>query len=228
VTSFFCSRQTKERNRDGPAKPILRSIRRYVAPRAAGYHIGRKVYGIKKIDTIVKLLHRRSFRFVSLPNILPPVCDVGQSLRFPSSVASNLMPSPLPIKGLHHVAVATRHPDQSAAFYREVLGFRDLNRPPFDFRGAWLYNYGVQIHIIENPSAAPEPIGEIDSRANHLAFAVDDVGPVKEILAARGISVREQINAGGTRQIFFRDPDGHHIEIAVYGDPSQGYSAGSG
>lgn len=125
--------------------------------------------------------------------------------------------APLPITALHHISLVTRSAPASIAFYRDVLGFREVKRPNFDFPGAWLYNYGVQVHIIENPSQAPAAGGQIDSRANHHAFAVADVEPVKRQLAEWKIEFREQVNAGGIRQIFFHDPDGHHIEIAVYG-----------
>lgn len=135
------------------------------------------------------------------------------------------MPAPLPLIRLHHIARVTSRPEESIAFYRDVLGFRELPRPPFDFRGAWLYNYDVQIHIIENPELATDPSGDIDTRANHLAFSVTEgnIETVKGLLADHGVPYREQVNAGGIRQIFFRDPDGHHIEVSVTGDPSVGY-----
>lgn len=133
------------------------------------------------------------------------------------------MTQPLPITGLHHVARATRCAEQSRQFYCEVLGFQELPRPPFSFRGAWLFNYGFQIHIIEN-SALPEGDSRINTRENHLAFRVDDISAVKERLADHGIAYHEQVNAGGIHQIFFKDPDGHQIEIALAGDPSVGYT----
>ena len=133
------------------------------------------------------------------------------------------MPEPLPIRGLHHLALVTAQTEQSVAFYRDVLGFAELPRPPFNFRGAWLYANGLQIHIIENPAAASEEGGKIDSRKNHVAFRVDAMEPVLAGLRQHGIEFREQVNAGRAHQVFFRDPDGHQIEIAVYGDPSIGY-----
>jgi catechol 2,3-dioxygenase-like lactoylglutathione lyase family enzyme len=126
------------------------------------------------------------------------------------------MPASLPIQRLHHISLVTRDTDASRAFYCQVLGFRELERPPFNFRGAWLYNYGLQIHLIENPQASGGRNEQIDSRANHVAFAVDDDAPVQQILDQHGIPWRRQVNAGGIRQTFFQDPDGHHIEIAVY------------
>ena len=132
------------------------------------------------------------------------------------------MTKPLPLQSLHHVAVSTQWPDESIAFYRDVLGFREVSRPPFDFRGAWLFNYGFQILIIEDKLAS-QVTGKIDTRANHLAFAVDDIEPVRQTLNAHDIEFIENVNAGGIHQIFFRDPDGNHIEIAVHSDASLGY-----
>ncbi|MBW3597821.1 MAG: VOC family protein [Planctomycetes bacterium] len=126
------------------------------------------------------------------------------------------MAASLPIQALHHISLVARDTEASVAFYRDVLGFREIERPAFNFRGAWLYNYGFQIHIIENADAAGGRSEKIDSRADHIAFAVEDDGPVAEILQQHNIPCRTQVNAGGVRQTFFQDPDGHHIEIAVY------------
>jgi glyoxylase I family protein len=110
---------------------------------------------------------------------------------------------PLPLKNLHHVAVATRDPEASIAFYRDVLGFAPLERPNFNFRGAWLFRNGLQVHIIENRST--ESGEAIDPRADHLAFAVDDLAPVESCLNEHGIKFHKQVNAGGIPQIFFHD-----------------------
>ncbi len=126
------------------------------------------------------------------------------------------MSTPLPLLGLHHIARVTSRPDQSIAFYRDVLGFRSLERPPFNFRGGWLFAYGFQIHIIENDDVSPNERNPINTRANHLAFGVEDLTPVRERLRKHGIEWKEQVNAGNIHQMFFQDPDGHHIEVAVY------------
>jgi catechol 2,3-dioxygenase-like lactoylglutathione lyase family enzyme len=52
--------------------------------------------------------------------------------------------------------------ERMCRFYCEVLGFRQIWRPDFPFRGAWLFGYGLQIHLIEpeagfsGPTATPE------------------------------------------------------------------------
>jgi glyoxylase I family protein len=125
------------------------------------------------------------------------------------------MSEPLPVLGLHHISLTTRDTGRSVRFYCELLGFRPLERPNFDFRGAWLWGYGFQIHLIEN--AAKAPGGEqIDTRADHIALAVNDTDGIVARLEARGIEYRRQVNAGGIEQTFFRDPDGHQIELAIY------------
>jgi catechol 2,3-dioxygenase-like lactoylglutathione lyase family enzyme len=112
--------------------------------------------------------------------------------------------------------LVTRDTDASRAFYCDLLGFRELERPNFNFRGAWLFAYGLQIHLIENALVAGRRTEQIDSRADHLAFAVEDDRAIVAILEQHGIAYRQQVNAGGIHQTFFQDPDGHHIEVAVY------------
>lgn len=131
------------------------------------------------------------------------------------------MSNSLPIVGLHHIARTTRNVEAATKFYMEVLGFTQLRRPPFNFRGAWLFGYGIQIHIIEHASSHWNE--KIDTRESHVAFRVADMAPVRQILTERKIEFIERVNAGGIPQIFFHDPDGHQIEIAVVGDPSVGY-----
>ena len=66
------------------------------------------------------------------------------------------------------------------------------------------------------PTAPLLPDQEIDTRANHMALAVDDFAEVEQKLATLGIRYHKQVNAGGIPQIFFHDPDGHHIELGIY------------
>jgi catechol 2,3-dioxygenase-like lactoylglutathione lyase family enzyme len=124
--------------------------------------------------------------------------------------------APLPITHLHHLAIVTCRTEESVKFYTQVLGFRPIQRPNFDFHGAWLLGYGIQIHIIENTAAHGERSAHIDTRMNHVAFAVSDHAPVRKRLIELGIVFAERVNAGGIPQIFFHDPDGNHIEIGIY------------
>ena len=126
------------------------------------------------------------------------------------------MPQPLPIQSVNHVGRITKRVEESRVFYRDVLGFRDVARPNFDFPGAWLYNYGIMIHLIYNAGAS-DPQGEIQTRHDHLALHSDDLEQVERLLQEHGVPYRKNvIKDGNVTQIFFRDPDGHHVEVAQY------------
>ena len=126
------------------------------------------------------------------------------------------MTKPLPIEYIHHVSRVTRDLDKSIRFYCDVLGFQPLDRPGFNFRGAWLFNYGLQIHLIESEHQAPPNI-KIQARVDHIAFRVSDIDTVKRLLDDGGIEyVSRHVPDTGVTQVFFLDPDGNHIECGMY------------
>lgn len=126
------------------------------------------------------------------------------------------MPDPLPIRSLNHVAIITRRVEESTKFYRDVLGFREVERPSFNFAGAWLLNYGLMIHIIASDMAERHP-GEIQTRAAHIALHADDLDSVERLLKEHGIAYRKsEVPGRNVKQLFFQDPDGFHIEVGMY------------
>lgn len=126
------------------------------------------------------------------------------------------MAQPLPIKAINHLGVTTLRVEESKRFYRDVLGFREVARPNFDFAGSWLFNYGIVIHLIYSEASFTAQ-GEIQTRDNHLALHVDDLDQVECLLKEHGIAYRKnEIADSGIKQIFFHDPDGHHIEVGKY------------
>lgn len=127
------------------------------------------------------------------------------------------MPPPLTIRQLNHVARPTKRLEESRRFYIDILGAREISRPAFSFRGAWLYLAGIQIHLIED-AGAPDPPEQINTRERHMALAVDDVDAMEDVLKLHGVAYRRNLIADrGIQQIFFRDPDGHLLEIGKYG-----------
>jgi glyoxylase I family protein len=119
---------------------------------------------------------------------------------------------------LHHVSRQTQKLEETRRFYCEVLGFKELSRPGFNFPGAWLYGSGIQIHLIQEPFA-PNP-EEINSRESHIAFKVDDMEAAEEVLKHHGIRYRHNVvPERGTNQLFFRDPEGWLIELGPYPAP---------
>jgi len=119
---------------------------------------------------------------------------------------------------LHHVSRQTQKLEETRKFYCEVLGFKELSRPNFNFGGAWLYGSGIQIHLIQEPFP-PNPT-EINSREGHIAFKVSDMEQAEQVLKHHGINYRRNIvPERASDQIFFRDPEGWMVELGPYPAP---------
>lgn len=117
---------------------------------------------------------------------------------------------------LHHVSFAVADLDASKKFFGEVIGFEELDRPAFGFRGAWYAIGDRQLHLIEQEGAGREVTGRI-SRSDHMALEVKDLEQVREQLEAANIPYGRGSNDDlGFSQIFCSDPDGHTIEFVRY------------
>ncbi|PON99504.1 Glyoxalase-like domain containing protein [Trema orientale] len=128
----------------------------------------------------------------------------------------------LHLLSLNHVSLLCRSVWASVRFYEEVLGFVLIKRPSsFNFNGAWLYNYGIGIHLIENPALIDEydtinELRPINPKDNHISFQCTDVGLVKRRLQEMGMRyVTAVVEDEGIKvdQVFFHDPDGYMVEL---------------
>ncbi|XP_044486903.1 metallothiol transferase FosB-like [Mangifera indica] len=126
--------------------------------------------------------------------------------------------NPLHLKSLNHVSLVCRSVEESIDFYQNVLGFSPIRRPgSFNFDGAWLFGYGIGIHLLESedPESLPKK-SEINPKDNHISFQCESMGAVEKKLKEMGIKyVRSLVQEGGidVEQMFFHDPDGFMIEI---------------
>ncbi|KAL5706591.1 Glyoxylase I 4 [Ranunculus cassubicifolius] len=126
----------------------------------------------------------------------------------------------LPLLSLNHVSFVCKSVLESADFYQQVLGFVLIRRPSsFKFEGAWLFNYGIGIHLLQSTSIFADGQRKpkaINPKDNHISFQCTDIEVVKERLREMGMKyVSAIVEEGGIQvdQLFFHDPDGHMIEI---------------
>ena len=123
------------------------------------------------------------------------------------------------LEGIDHVALSVRDVERSAQWYMDVLGFEPR------YEGLW---NGIPTFIAKGTTAiALFPARNHDSKKTpahaasmdmlHLAFRADR----KNFLAAqrelkeRGVTFEFQDHEI-SHSIYFRDPDGHELEITTY------------
>ncbi|KAM0822317.1 hypothetical protein ACQ4PT_071573 [Festuca glaucescens] len=78
----------------------------------------------------------------------------------------------LRLASLNHISVVCRSQESSLAFYCDVLGFFPIRRPgSFDFDGAWLFNFGIGVHLLqaEDPESMPPKKTEINAKDNNTS-----------------------------------------------------------
>ncbi|KAL8205861.1 hypothetical protein R6Q57_009412 [Mikania cordata] len=126
------------------------------------------------------------------------------------------VPVPVPVLSLNHVSFICKSVRRSVKFYEDVLGFVLIRRPSsFDFEGAWLFNHGLGIHLLEM-NIIPKKKTIINPKDNHISFQCTNMNLIINKLEQLSIKyVTAVVKEGGVEvnQLFFHDPDGYMIEI---------------
>lgn len=126
----------------------------------------------------------------------------------------------LRIETLHHVSLSVTDLARARRFYGDVLGLTEIERPSFDFPGAWYQLGDRQLHIIVHTiPLSLRGTTEIDSRDGHFAIRVQNYRQTLEHLRAHDVPVRESPrNPTPWAQLHITDPDGNVIELNAEGD----------
>ena len=144
------------------------------------------------------------------------------------------------IVGIHHVAIGVPDIESGLAFYRDVLGFEQVQRSSFSGSNpaveaaigidapsahmAMLRGGNAYIELWQYEKPAPR-----DLRANppdlgypHFALEVVDIQAEHERLSAAGMQfVGDPVDFGDSAAVYGRDPFGNVIEIYEIRDPDR-------
>ena len=132
------------------------------------------------------------------------------------------------IKSINHMAIIVSDVGRSLAFYTEIIGFQQIQRPNFDRHGAWLTMGNLELHLIKGVPNAPT--GR-DLIVSHIALETEHPEKVLEKLLEFEVPFRQNISVpdpkkardnlveafenseGKITQYFVRDPDGYYLEL---------------
>jgi catechol 2,3-dioxygenase-like lactoylglutathione lyase family enzyme len=129
------------------------------------------------------------------------------------------------LDGVLETALYTDDMERARAFYEGVLELKSI------FGDSRLTAYGVaprSVLLIFKRGAARETVtmpggtipGHDGAGPLHVAFAIgrDELARWEQHLKARGVAIEGATNwSRGGRSIYFRDPDGHLLELATPG-----------
>ena len=117
---------------------------------------------------------------------------------------------------LHHLALGARDPERVAAFYRGLLGLREVSRhhePDGRLRSIWL-DLGGPVLMIEHTEEPARRVKGVGAGPFLLALSADPAERVahEKSLVASGFP----IEARTEHTIYFRDPEGNRVALSSF------------
>ena len=111
---------------------------------------------------------------------------------------------------IHHVQLACPpgSEDASRAFFRDLLGLREIAKPPLLAArgGCWFRGYGVELHLgVETPFAP--------ARKAHPGLLWPDLDGLAARLEAAGHLCAWSDELPGYRRFYVDDPHGNRLEF---------------
>ena len=134
------------------------------------------------------------------------------------------------LKRIHHVAYRCNDARETVEFYQRVLGMGFVLAIAEDqvpstkapdpymhvFLDAGMGNVLAFFELPNSPAMGTDP--NTPDWVQHIAFELEDMAALAEAqeqLTAQGIEVVGPTNHGIFQSIYFRDPNGHRMELAV-------------
>jgi len=118
------------------------------------------------------------------------------------------------LERLDHVSLNVLDRTRSIGWYRDVLGLEQRNEPTEDAEPVFMGEFGACVALFQAEVASPDRLPE-SVGLRHVAFTVGSLDEAQARLRATGVDFRLE-DHGNAHSVYFRDPDGHTIELTVY------------
>ncbi len=113
---------------------------------------------------------------------------------------------------LDHLGFMVSDLERSLAFYQKLFGFNVVKRFKFRDNNIVLLDIGDGLlELIQREDGGVPPAG------SHTAFLEPDFDQRVKALEEMGVETRLSPGLDGDRLCFFKDPDGHTIELTELG-----------
>ncbi|KAI3859700.1 hypothetical protein MKX03_031214 [Papaver bracteatum] len=101
----------------------------------------------------------------------------------------------IPLVALYHISRLCKDVDKSVDLYVNIIGFVKIKRPPsLDFDGAWVFNYGIGIHLVQSKEEErlSYPEHNLDPMDNHISFQCEDMSGMERNFQERNIKYKKR------------------------------------
>jgi catechol 2,3-dioxygenase-like lactoylglutathione lyase family enzyme len=122
----------------------------------------------------------------------------------------------MPAIDLHHLAIKTDDVDATVAFWNEIIGSRSVDRPDFNFPGAWLQFGETMLHLYGGDAAKNSDDGYDRGSAaiDHIALSARGFDEMRALLSEKKLDWRQMdIPSFNLWQLFVHDPNGVLVEL---------------
>ena len=137
---------------------------------------------------------------------------------------------------IKHIALATQSPEETARFYKEVFGLKEVGKIDGEnAEGFYLSDGNINLAILnfKNPIVAGDEFGTDYSGIHHIGFEVEDAAETDSKLRSLDSCPREEINQA-LHSTMGKAQEGRNVELKYHGpdgvmiDISQGGWVGTG